>query len=768
MLVQRSFGVLRHLTLGLSCLCLIEAEVPFLPGLQWCLAPVLLLVLLAYWTEGRWVLPVWGANLLGAFIAAGALVWVVLQLIQSESWVSRVTMPIVMVPQAGPVLLSLLLVKLFRPQGPDDFWSLQGLGLLQVGLGCVLANTPTFGFLLLAYFSAVVACLALHNQLHHEGRGMSHLPGSLTFRPSLLGFTGRWMAIISGLTLLLFLLTPRPDGAAWDPLNRFVLESQPAGPTHIGLSEEIDLTRVGTVQLDEEVAVQVLATDAEGKPKLDLPPDQRWRNIILDHYESGHWRAERPAVGLGWERPPQRILPDFGPQQYVLTFTTRPGQPGGFVLAEPIRFGPPETPLPVVVLPRPMMEGSGPRGDRNPRMFGMRSRSPLFYEFRGTVLPVLFAPTRDVRYRQVVLPPQLPDRTPAEGLTDEYRGVQLRQQPVADLRTWTRDLLRRLANAPNSSLPPRIVSQLALNNPSMPLPREDWGVVARVLTNHLANSAEYTYTLKLNRKDTELDPVLDFLINLKRGHCERYAAALTLMLRSVDIPARVVQGFRGAEPVGEGEYVIRHNQAHSWVEALVPRSNANDFDWLMLDPTPSTPAPEEEEFVLAQWWEDSWQNALQLWRELIVDYNADLQTSLWNRITQGPLPGILMRLGLALLAGLLTLAAVVFLRRSRWVRSVRSVRPANTPPFYTRFLSLFTRYAPLSPRPAQTPLEFSALAREFLQARPTLAGHADLPGRLVELFYRCRFGGQALKEDESRAIEVELDRLADALHKSAR
>jgi hypothetical protein len=292
--------------------------------------------------------------------------------------------------------------------------------------------------------------------------------------------------------------------------------------------------------------------------------------------------------------------------------------------------------------------------------------------------------------------------------------------------------------------------------------------VARVLTDHLANSAEYTYTLKLNRKDTELDPVLDFLINLKRGHCERYAAALTLMLRSVDIPARVVQGFRGAEPVGEGEYVIRHNQAHSWVEALVPRSNANDFDWLMLDPTPSTPAPEEEEFVLAQWWEDSWQNALQLWRELIVDYNADLQTSLWNRITQGPLPGILMRLGLALLAGLLTLAAVVFLRRSRWVRSVRSVRPANTPPFYTRFLSLFTRYAPLSPRPAQTPLEFSALAREFLQARPTLAGHADLPGRLVELFYRCRFGGQALKEDESRAIEVELDRLADALHKSAR
>jgi len=54
---------------------------------------------------------------------------------------------------------------------------------------------------------------------------------------------------------------------------------------------------------------------------------------------------------------------------------------------------------------------------------------------------------------------------------------------------------------------------------------------------------------------------MDFLLNVKQGHCERFAGALALMLRSQGVQARVVAGFRGAEHKGDGQYVIRQNFA---------------------------------------------------------------------------------------------------------------------------------------------------------------------------------------------------------------
>jgi hypothetical protein len=65
------YRLLNHLTLALACACLVEAERPFLPALTFCLAPFLGLVVVAYLTEGRWVLPVWGANVLPPAPSAG-------------------------------------------------------------------------------------------------------------------------------------------------------------------------------------------------------------------------------------------------------------------------------------------------------------------------------------------------------------------------------------------------------------------------------------------------------------------------------------------------------------------------------------------------------------------------------------------------------------------------------------------------------------------------------------------------------------------------
>src|SRR5262245_41606416 len=114
------FRLLHYLTLALAGACLIVAEGPFLPDLHLALAPFLVLVALAFLLDGRWVLPAWGANLLGLGIAGGSAWWVVRRLREADSWVEQVSLPAAVVPHLGPVVLALLLVKLFRPRSGRD------------------------------------------------------------------------------------------------------------------------------------------------------------------------------------------------------------------------------------------------------------------------------------------------------------------------------------------------------------------------------------------------------------------------------------------------------------------------------------------------------------------------------------------------------------------------------------------------------------------------------------------------------------------------
>src|SRR5690606_12480839 len=79
-----------------------------------------------------------------------------------------------------------------------------------------------------------------------------------------------------------------------------------------------------------------------------------------------------------------------------------------------------------------------------------------------------------------------------------------------------------------------------------------------------------------------------FLFETKRGHCEYFASALAVMLRTQGIAARVATGFSlgEANPI-TGFYEVRALDGHAWVEAYIP-----DAGWLMLEPTPFYPLPD--------------------------------------------------------------------------------------------------------------------------------------------------------------------------------
>jgi hypothetical protein len=741
------YRVLSHLTLALAGACLVVAEAQFLPEMQVGLVPFLGLVLAALLVEGRWVLPAWGANLLGLLIAGGAGWWLVARLGEEDTWMELVPAPAAAVPYLGPVIMALLVVRLFRPREPGDFWLLQGMGLLQVSLGCVLATSPLFGVLLLAYLLCGLCCLAAHYRWSE--RGGTEPVGRAPSAAGWLAFALRWGTAAAALALPLYLLTPRGDGQDWDPLLRFGVRPPNINPTATGFREEINLNSVGAVQVDDGMAFTVSVREPTGQPKTDLPADQRWRGTVLDSYSEGRWTLRLPSNPVPMFRG--RLGPlDTGPDSYALTFTVQPQRAGGLFLADPVPLGPRANQLPVQAL-------GEPRDQRNP---------PLFYEVQGNVLPLAFPVRQEYRYRQTVSPTQPRDRYPAVRRSEDYIENLLRQ-PVPGLGKWTDEQLRKLVGQPRYRqhrlvLPPAPEG----GNPEPLLPPPQWQPAALLLTDYLAHSGEYTYTLERPRHDTRLDPVLDFLVNVKQGHCDRYATALVLMLRSLGMPARVVKGYRGADHDGQGEYVVRHSHAHSWVEVLVPRGDpdAGEFDWLELDPTPLTDAPQADtSFSLLRWWQESRWNNLGLWRSLFLDYNASLQADLWEALSSGRPIRALARAGWPLaLAALALVAWVVLRRRARRPRAA----PAPTVAFYARLLALLARHAGLRPRRGQTPREFAAEAAGALTRSAGAAALADVPQRVAEAFYRVRFGQQALDGAEEAELGANLEALAAALRQA--
>lgn len=769
MSLDRWFRLSSSLTLGLSCGALVFAEVPFLPDLPICLPPVLALLVLAWWVEGRWRLPNWGANILGLFIAAGGIIWLVGQLGDEESLLVRLPLQLALLPYMGPLLMAALLVKVFGGSSESgDFWRLQGLGLMQISLGCVLDGGPIFGALLFAYLASGLACLALRYRLSsaQRPRGMSSFgesasPCGASAASSLsatwlVSFTLRWTLLIAVPALLLFLLTPRRDNNAWEPLGS--LRSGSSRARLQGGSDEINLNTTGRVEMDDEIALEVRAVDADGQPKLDLPGEQRWRGVVLDSYEHGKWTPLHPMPNRQ-RRLGQDGLPDFGPQQYFLSFAVWPRRSGGLVLAEPLRFGSEPLRLPV-------------------RTESADGRPRLFAEIMGTLLPLHVRDQREVRYRQVVPVGEDGDRMPAYGLRSGRIPPRLIIPPpplAHTLHSWTVDLLHRLAQDSRYRLPPGLRHTLAQPSSSFLVEPEDWEATARVLTDYLARSGEFTYTLELTRIDATLDPVVDFLLNVRQGHCERYASALTLMLRSLSIPARVVKGFRGCESQGDGLYVVRHRHAHAWVEVLVPRPDAREkappplaepvYDWVSLDPTPvGEAAPSASFFSFSRLWLDIQRMARQGWQTLIVDYNADEQADLWDTLRSGHHLARLRKLGFVVAALLIIFCAGLVLRRGwRRRRSAASPAASDTAAFYPRLVRILSRYVALRPSVGETPREYGEAARSFLQTHPALNALAGLPLRVVDLFYRVRFGDRPLNEEERQALDGELNRLAEAV-----
>lgn len=124
--------------------------------------------------------------------------------------------------------------------------------------------------------------------------------------------------------------------------------------------------------------------------------------------------------------------------------------------------------------------------------------------------------------------------------------------------------------------------------------------LAKAVELYLAESGEFSYSLSMQTSSEKyMDPIEDFIVNQKRGHCQYFAAALTMTLRHLGVPTRIVLGYHPLEYNEIGDYfTIRRRDAHAWVEAYFEPEELKEIGlytpelgefggWLRLDPTPA-------------------------------------------------------------------------------------------------------------------------------------------------------------------------------------
>lgn len=252
---------------------------------------------------------------------------------------------------------------------------------------------------------------------------------------------------------------------------------------------------------------------------------------------------------------------------------------------------------------------------------------------------------------------------------------------------------------------------------------------------------EYFYTLEPPR--LEADSIDDFLFNTRRGFCEHFASAFTGLMRAAGVPARIVAGYQGGQYNPMGDYlIVRQSDAHAWSEVWIEGSG-----WVRVDPTAAVAPQRIEQGLDAAVSANepvpgrlfrgntvllslqlAWDALNSAWQDRVVEFDADLQESLFERFGLEEVDWRVLGIGLALSLGLFFVALTAWLA---W-RFRPPPRDAVTKAY--EILCRKIGHGNLARRPHEGPVDY--LSRVGL-ARPELKVQLD---ELRALYVSLRYG----------------------------
>ncbi len=277
----------------------------------------------------------------------------------------------------------------------------------------------------------------------------------------------------------------------------------------------------------------------------------------------------------------------------------------------------------------------------------------------------------------------------------------------------------------------------------------------------------FGYTLELSQA-AEKDPIANFLFERKQGHCEYFASSMAVMLRTLGIPSRVVNGFRSDEFNDiTGSYVVRAKDAHAWVEAYFP-----GYGWQTFDPTPSANSGTPQGWGRVALYIDAMAS---FWRDWVVSYDSSNQRMLgqnamvgsrimwegvrtwarehyasmlkWarrsqDRVEHSPRRWALVGAGIALALLLLgNLGRIARMVHEAWLRRHPERSPEQAASMWYERMARMLRRSGIQKTKAQTPQEFAKKIDDSRLREPV--------ARFTDAYESARFGDST---DDARRL----------------
>lgn len=627
-------------------------------------------------------------------------------------------------------------LKLLRRKSPRDWFWLYVVSFCQMILVAGLILDPGFLVLLLLYLLVAMPALITHEMTQsqdyferlrsNETGGWQEPPAYRQRKDGRLQMIKpgyRSLVGYSALVAAAVLLGAVPLFLALPRVSRGASRHGVLPTESIsGFSDNVRLGDVARIKLNQDVVMRARVRFLDGGATRPL----RWRGVTLDRYDGRNWSftGERQSALRRMET----------------AFSVDSSLPTAGVTEQRIFLEPLDIST-VFVAPRPIF------------LIGL---STLLRD-DGDGLWTAPHPGNKIEYR----------------VYSDTSVPSMRELEADDSKDYSPDIRRRYLQLPED-FDPRIgeLAGRVTNGASTPFN------MARKIEHHLHEN--YGYTLDLTRQEPG-DPVADFLFNVRRGHCEYFASAMVLLLRTRGVPARLVNGFQMGEYIRSADvFTVRQSDAHSWVEVYFV-----GHGWVAFEPTPDAGLSRYDpgwlgllrqyrEALEMFWLEnvigfdtakqiammvevrqrialyqreqsfrwDEWQFDLD--RQTLDDLKREIGWSAitetkWGEAIQGSLPSLLVDLLLLFLLLALALLAHRLIKR-HWRNRMKSDAAGGALIFYRQMLKYLARRG-YHRSANQTPSEFAA--------------GVDMPGvlELTRLYERARLGAHPLKDDEIRLIE---------------
>jgi protein-glutamine gamma-glutamyltransferase len=374
------------------------------------------------------------------------------------------------------------------------------------------------------------------------------------------------LILIATLAAPLFFLLPRVGGAGFGKNLQGLTGFS-------GFSEFVRLGDIGKLQLSDEVVMRVRIED-EQKDRIN---DFHWRGVALDFFDNKSWLKSRASYAESFVKTER----DF--------FLVDAARNAENLVAQTVYLEPIDTSV-LFSLPRPVaLQGN----------FSLLNK-----DAEGGIL----------------LPRTKNERTTYKVFSDVTQPSDERLE--ADTEPYGEKFKRYLQLPEN--LDPRIgelTRQVFEEAGSDNRFRQ-----SRAVENYLQNNFGYTLEMKAGGDE----PLADFLFNVREGHCEYFATAMAVMLRTQGIATRVVNGFQAGDyNETAGVYVVRQKNAHAWVEVYFPGEKA----WIAFDPTPAAGQFSGSNSITALDRINNYLEALEtFWVQYVISYDNQGQRSLFRSV----------------------------------------------------------------------------------------------------------------------------------------